>query len=282
MTHNPLSAYYRAPKLYTKLPSQGKFYSDQVLDMPDTGELPVYAMTAKDEMIMKNPDALLNGEAVATVISSCVPSVKKPRELISNDVETLLVAIQGATGGDEVEVTAVCPSCSESVTGVASIQAALETMTLLEKQYTVDLHNGLSIVIKPFSYNSTVKAGVANFHSTRSLQSLQNITDEMEQLAAFNENFMQIAALNFDLIVDSVDSISGTDSSGEQFVVTNRDAIREFLENSESSVGRAVEQQIEAVNNLGINKTAQLMCEKCDAPFETEIGFDPVNFFTAS
>ena len=57
---NPLAGYYRAPKMYTEIPTGGKYYDDKIIEWPDTNELPVYPMTAKDEMIMKNPDALLN------------------------------------------------------------------------------------------------------------------------------------------------------------------------------------------------------------------------------
>lgn len=279
---NPLAGYYRAPKLYTQLPSQGKFYDEGVIDWPETGELPVFPMTAKDEMIMKNPDALLNGEAVAQVIKSCVPAVKKPRSLISNDVDTLLIAIQGATQGDEVEVTGECPSCKEQITSIASIESALESMTVLTETYKFETGNGLIMEVRPFTYESTVQAGIANFRSTRSLQSLQNIEDELEQLKMFNDNFLQIAALNFDLIVDSVASISGVDVEDEPFKVTDRKSIREFLENCDAKIGKAVEDQIQDVNKLGVNKTIQLECEKCNEVFEKEIGFDPVNFFTAS
>ena len=279
---NPLAKYYRSPKLYTTLPSQGKYYDDTVIDMPENGELAIHAMTAKDEMIMKNPDALLNGEAVAVVISSCVPAVKKPRALISNDVDTLLIAIQGATAGDDIQIDTQCPECEEPVGGVASIESALQSMTVLEETYKFDTEQGLEIEVRPFTYESTVKAGIANFQSTRSLQSLQNITDEMQQLQAFNTSFMQIAALNFDLVVDSVASIRGQDDDNETFVVTNRDAIREFLENCESSIGKTIEQSISKVNEIGVQKKIMLECEKCSKQFEHEVGFDPVNFFTAS
>lgn len=280
--NNPLMGFYRAPKLYTRLPTQGKFYDEGVIEWPETNELPVFPMTAKDEMIMKNPDALLNGEAVAQVITSCVPAVKQPRQLISNDVDTLLIAIQGATAGDDIEVEGECPECKESVVGVASIEGALDGMTLLEETYHFKTKSELDLEIRPYTYESTVKAGIANFQSTRSLQSLAAIEDEMEQLKAFNKNFLQIAALNFELIVDSVASVRGTDADGEEFVVTDRKQIREFLENCESAVGKQIEESIQEVNNLGVNKTMTLMCEACDKTFEKEIGFDPVNFFTAS
>ena len=280
--NNPLAGFYRSPKLYTQLPTQGKFYDDGVIDWPETGELPVFPMTAKDEMIMKNPDALLNGEAVASVIASCVPAVKLPRSLISNDVDTLLIAIQGATAGDDIEVEGECPECKEPVSGIASIESALSTMVLLDESYSFDTASGLELEIRPYTYESTVKAGIANFQSTRSLQSLASIEDELEQLKAFNQNFLQIAALNFDLIVDSVASVRGKDSEAEEFVVTDRSQIRDFLENCESSVGKQIEDSIKTVNDLGVNKTMVMTCESCDHQFEKEIGFDPVNFFTAS
>lgn len=279
---NPLSNYFRSPKLYARLPSQGRFYDDSVIDIPDSGELAVFSMTAKDEMIMKNPDALLNGEAVAQVISSCVPAVKKPRQMISNDIDALLIAIQGATYGDDIDVTSNCPKCGEEVGGTASIEAALETMTLLEKSYNFTTDSELTIEVRPFSYESNVKAGIANFQSTRSLQSLQNITDEMEQLKAFNANFVKIALLNFELIVDSVASVKGVDANGEEFVVTDRNNIREFLENCESHIGKHIEKMISEVNAIGVNKTVKLQCQECETVFDKEINFDPVNFFTAS
>lgn len=280
-TQNPLSGYFRSPKLYTQLPSLGKFYSNDVVEIPESGELAVYAMTAKDEMIMKNPDALLNGEAVAQVIQSCVPAVKKPRSLISNDVDTLLIAIQGATNGDEIEVKDKCPTCGHEDSGIVSVESILETMTVLEERYLCDLDNGLQVEIQPFTYESTIKAGIANFRTTRSLQSVAQISDEMEQLKAFDENFRQIAALNFDLIVDSVASVSGTDAQGESFIVTDRASIREFLENSESTVGKQIEQTIEKVSNLGVNKEVMLECPE-HGKFEASVAFDPVNFSIAS
>jgi len=285
--HNPLSAHFRAPKLFTPIPSEGRFYTDEVVEMPETKELPVFSMTAKDEMIMKNPDALLNGEAVAQVIQSCVPNVKNARAMMSSDIDVLLVAIQGATYGDEVEVTAECPKCKESQSGVASVEAAIDTMGKLEDSYTVG-HDTLTIEIRPFTYASTIQAGITNFQSTRSLQALADVTDEMERLRLFNDNFKQIAALNFSLIVDSVASITVIDEDGESVVVDDRDHITEFLNNAENSVGKLIEGKIQEINAIGINHEMSMQCEKCvdenEEPytFESRVNFDPVNFFTAS
>jgi hypothetical protein len=280
-TNNPLSGYFRAPKLYTRLPSGGRFYTDDVVELGESREVAVYALTAKDEAILKNPDALLNGEAVSQIIKSCVPSVKKPRAMMSSDIDTLLVAIQGATYGDDLDVKGKCPTCGKECSGIASVEGALETMSVLEESYTFETASGLIIEVKPFSYDSTIKAGIANFQSTRSLQSLANIEDEMEQLKAFNSSFVRMASVNFDLTVDSVASIRGTDADGEEFVVVDTVQIREFLENCETTIGKEIEKTIEKISKIGVNKLVQLECDE-HGTFEQEVGFDPVNFFTAS
>lgn len=280
--NNPLAGFYRAPKMYVSIPTGGKYYDDNIVEWPDTNELAIFPMTAKDEMIMKNPDALLNGEAVAQVITSCVPCVKRPRKMITNDVDTLLIAIQGATYGDGVKVTAKCPKCEHENTGEASVEECLDEMITVEDDYKFTTDAGLEITVRPFLYESTIRAGLANFKTTRSLQALQEVADELEQLKAFNENFMSIAGLNFDLIVDSVNSIRGTSEDGEDFLVTDSASIREFLENCEASIGTAIEKSIADINALGVNKDYNLQCEECEEVYPTTIAFDPVNFSTAS
>jgi len=293
---NPLSSYYRAPKLYSKLPSLGRYYTSAVVELPENGELPVFAMTAKDEMLMKNPDALLNGEAVVRVIESCVPNIKNAKEMLSSDVDTLLVAIQGATHGDDIEVKATCDKCESEATGIASVETALGTMGILEDEYVVDINN-LSITVRPFTYNSTIKAGLTNFKSTRSLQALGEIDDDQERLKIFNENFQQVAALNFDLILDSIASIAGSNDNDEDFEVVDREFISEYLNNVDSSVGKAIEDKIADINSIGIQQEMMMTCVNPECPenegknidededlhtFNAKVNFDPVNFFTAS
>lgn len=279
---NPLAGYFRSPKLYVSLPTQGKYYNQDVLDLPESGELAVYAMTAKDELAMKNPDALLNGESIAQVITSCVPAVKKPRSLISNDIDVLMIAIQGATYGDEIEVSEKCPNCATENNVVASVDAVLSTMSKMEESYILELPQGLEVEIRPFSYESTVRAGIANFKSARSLQAISAMDDELEQIRSFAGNFREIAFLNFELLIDSVSCVKGITPTGEKFVVSDRKNIREFLENCDASVGKAIEAKAGEVNKIGVNKNITIKCTECEHEFNKEVGFDPVNFFTAS
>ena len=289
--HNPLAGHFRVPKLYTELPSGGKFYDSDIIDFTESEELPVFPMTAKDEIMLKNPDALLNGEAVAQVILSCVPNIKKPRALVSNDVDALLVAIQAATYGDELDVSGACPECGETASAVLSAEVVLANIQKLEKDYQFTTNSGLVITMKPFSYETSVKAGVANFRSSRSLQSIEAIEDEVDKIKAFNQNFIELAILNFELLVDSVSSITvPATKDTEAVTVANVEHIREFLENADASIGTQLESFIEELSNIGIQKKMQLTCVKCSEElpegeeynFESVVNFNTVNFFTAS
>jgi len=96
---NPLANYFRQPKMYMRLPSHGQFYPEGALDTSEIDEYPVYAMTAKDELMFKTPDALMNGQATVEVIKSCIPAIKNPWQMPSLDLDAVLIAIRIATYG---------------------------------------------------------------------------------------------------------------------------------------------------------------------------------------
>lgn len=283
---NPLAGHFRTPKLYTSLPSGGEYYDDTIIDT-SMNEHAVYSMTAKDELIMKNPDALLNGDAVIQVVESCIPSVKDASKLYSNDIDALLVAVQGATFGDDIEVTSKCDNCEKDITQILSVEGVLTTMTILKESYEFTTESGLLIKLQPFSYRSAVKAGIANFRSTRSLQSIAGIDDEIERISAFNENFVELAQLNFELLVDSIQVITLKGADGETIAVTDYNQIKEFMENCDREIGSQIEGFVTEIGKIGINKSMELECDECGTEeepykFESEVNFNPVNFFTAS
>jgi len=278
---NPLAGHFRQPKLYMKLPSGGLFNTDEDLDFPESKEVAVFPMTAKDEILMKNPDALLNGEAVVQVIKSCVPSVLKPQELTNIDVDAILMGIQSATYGDEMEVTAKCKNCEDKeLTGTTSIQDSLDQIQPLE-EINIAEWEGLKVALRPVKYKSTIEAGLINFQTTRSLQGISELPDDMDKLQIFNETFNRIAVLNFNLIADSIEKIIMQEGE-ETIEVTDREHIIEFLNNCEASIGKKIEEQSSKISTNGIKKEIQFLCEDCEEVTESTIVLDPVNFFMAS
>lgn len=97
---NPLAMFMRQPKIYISLPSGGKYWPVGSLEIPNNNQLAVYSMTARDELLLNIPDALMNGQAVVDVIQNCVPSIKNAWEMPSIDVDVILIAIRLATYGE--------------------------------------------------------------------------------------------------------------------------------------------------------------------------------------
>ena len=113
MNTNPLKQYFRRPSIYLKLPSGGKYYPEGSIELPENNEVPIYPMTAIDEITSKTPDALFNGIAVTEIIKSCVPNIKDPWQVPATDLDALLIAIRAATNGNMLDVESSCPSCKE-------------------------------------------------------------------------------------------------------------------------------------------------------------------------
>ena len=63
---------FRKPSLYFKLPSEGKNYPENSLELLPNGEIPIYTATALDDIATKTVDGLFNGVATVEVIKSCV------------------------------------------------------------------------------------------------------------------------------------------------------------------------------------------------------------------
>jgi len=104
---NPLQKFFRQPKVYVSLPSKGLYYEPGSL-IGDYNNVPVFAMSGMDEIIMKTPDALFTGEATAKVIESCCPYIKNAKTMPSIDIDALLIAIRIATFGEKMTVTQTC------------------------------------------------------------------------------------------------------------------------------------------------------------------------------
>ena len=108
---NPLKQYFRQPAIYLKLPSNGRFWPAGSLEMPPNQELPVFPMTAMDEISYKTPDALFNGQATVDVIQSCVPAIKDAWQIPMVDMNPVLVAIRIASSGHNINIESKCPAC---------------------------------------------------------------------------------------------------------------------------------------------------------------------------
>ena len=113
MNVNPLMDFARKTECSVKLPSQGLWYDDDAITFNAIGEVDIMPMLPNDEMKVVNPETLISGDSIISLIRSCCPGIKKPEELYYPDVNVLLLGIKKATYGDELLQSSVCPKCWE-------------------------------------------------------------------------------------------------------------------------------------------------------------------------
>ena len=273
---NPLKQYFRQIKLYLKLPSGTSYYAPGAISFSDTGEVGVMPMTGRDELILKNPDALLNGEALVEIIKSCVPSVSDPRVLLTNDVDALITAIRYATYDDTLETEIECPKCKHSTLFMLNLQHSLDNMQYLDPEYVVNLDNGLSIFVKPYGFPELLQGLHAQFEQGKLTRSIENESlSEESRLKLFSTAFKELstisAALTLNSVIRVVDESNSVDVSDKEF-------IKDLLFNIDKKSADKISDLIKEINLVGIKRTFSATCEKCNHQWENEIDFNPVNF----
>lgn len=276
---NPLSSFYRVAKLNVQLPSQGLYYDDSTVTLNDDLEVSILPMTAKDESILKNPDALLNGEAITNVIKSCVPAIKNTRKLLACDVDAILIGIRAASYGTDSSITADCPECSHENTYSINYESLLHNTDKLHSEYEVVLSNGASVFIAPSTFEATVKQQKAFFENNKLQRILKdpNINDEA-RLKLFGDAFIKASKLNFELMLDAIIKVVVTVADGSIQEVTNKKYISEFLQNIDINDSTSIEQLINSVNSHGVQKDLQAVCTNCGHAWELPIEFNDTNF----
>lgn len=275
---NPLSGFFRQKKISVKIPSDGKFYPDGFFEFNNGDELDVLAMTAQDELNLKNPDALLNGQGMVDIIKSCVPGVKgKPEQLLLPDMSVLMLAIRFATYGDEIEFPTTCPECGEENHFQRSIRHSLDLMEFLDDSYEIKLESGLAVELHPHTFKTSTKANIAHFEQAKIMQIVERDSlAEEEKVRKFGESFKRMAAMNFDLVADSIKRIKTPDNQE----VTKREFINEFLKELEPKEAERIQEKIKEMNETGVSTSHACKCHKCEHEWtEYGIQYDPAHFF---
>ena len=277
---NPLRKYFRQPKVYITLPSKGKYYTNGAIDIPEGGEFPVFAMTAKDELTMKTPDALLNGAATVDIIKSCVPNISNPWAMPSIDLDAILIAIRIATYGDTLEITTKVPGSGEERTFNADLRQLLNKLVVNE--YVSDFTIGdMNIKTRPLTYREFTDASLKTFEEQRifAVVNDEKISDN-EKLEKFNESFQKLTNLTVNSLASSITSISFGDTE-----VTNPDHIQEFIQNADKDFYNQVLNHIEKQRDLFVLEPMNVKSSEEDiakgAPkeYKVPITFDQSNFF---
>ena len=201
MEENPLTKYFRKPAIYVSLPTKGRFNPE--IEQTVIDEVGVMPMTAIDEITLRNPDALLNGDAVIKIIQSCVPNVKDTRKLPVCDIDILMIAIRMATYGELMETKIKSPHSGDEDTYEINLNTILENVEIMPPENSITLSNGVVVYVRPLSYDSQTKLNLVAYDQTKVLQNLGQVQGNPD-VDQFKNMFVKLAETNMNLLAECV------------------------------------------------------------------------------
>lgn len=274
MSNNPLMDHMRQETVFVRLPSKGNFYKNKP-QLTDDGEVGVRSMTSSDEIALKVPDALFNGEATYRVIKSCCPRIKDPREMPYNDVDVVLMAIRRATYGNELTVPHKCEKCSAEYEYTQGIDSLLSQTPLLEDTYQLEIDGGLKVFIKPIDLQSTTELQIQAVEQAKINETLTNFDGSDENIRQFQDSMMKVAESNVKIIARSVYIVEMPD--GQR--VEDPNHIAEWINNIDVSIYNKIMNRLLEIQGNVLKVEIKSNCAECNEPFTKPIIIDQARFF---
>lgn len=258
--NNPLLDRIRLPGETFRLPSLALFYKNGELDDSVVGgEVHVYPMTTIDEIILKTPDRLMNGDAIREVFSRCIPQVKDTGRLLSKDVDFLLTCLRLTTYGPEMSIQYrhSCADAQEHSYSVAlrPLLAKAKTIdpTTLGASFKHVLQNGQVVMFRPPLFESVLKLSHA-------------IDFAPQDISA--EEYGELIVRTVASTIESVDEI------------TDPEMVFDWLKALGAGWVRELSDVINSVSDWGVNFKHDFECRDCGKPIQIELSTNPLTFFS--
>ncbi len=275
--NNPLTQYFRQPAIYIKLPSQGAFYAPGSLTMPPTGELPVYPMTAIDEITYRTPDALFNGQATVNVIQSCVPDIKDAWAIPSTDVDTLLVAIRIASYGHNMEFNTQCPVCKHESEQTLDLRSVLDQMKV--PNYTKTVVSGdMEIHFRPMSYKNLNENNQLQYENQKLLQMLPDAdVPDADKMTALSAALKKITEITVTALAYGIAAVKTPTA-----LVSEPEYIEDLLKNCDRKLFNQIRDHIIETKSQSELQPLKLTCPECQHAYEQVLTLDMSSFFESA
>jgi hypothetical protein len=276
---NPLSKFFRTPAIYFSLPSGGKWWPEGSLDLPESNEIAVYPMTNKDEILIRTPDALINGQGVTEVIQSCIPNIKDAWKMPATDVDAALIAMRIASYGHKMDFSNKCPHCDEEHDYALDLRHMLGTISSPDYD---NKHLDLEVIkikFRPQKYWEVNHSNKTAFEVRKLQLALANLPDseeDEEKTHAVTEQLKRVNTINHNIMAKSTEYVEIVES-GQR--VEDPEQIEEFY----GQIGRAmfekIQDEITNIQKEGAVKPVSVNCLSCQKDMEITILFDYANFF---
>jgi hypothetical protein len=242
--------------------------------MPPTSELPVYPMTAIDEITYRTPDALFNGQATVNVLQSCVPDIKDVWSTPAMDIDTLLIAVRIASYGHDMDFGTKCPKCGHECEHTVDLRGVLDRMKTPD--YNKSLNSGdVEIFFRPMTYKNINDNNALQFENQKLLQMLPDSEiPDTDKMSALGAALKRITDITVKALAQSIAVIKTP-----QALVAEPEYIDEFLKNCDRELFNRIRDLIVELKEQAEMPPMNLTCPECTNEYEQAVTLDMSSFF---
>lgn len=266
---NFLAQHARQPKIYIDLPSKGFFYNSLTIQDNQHTQIPIFGMNTMDEIMLKTPDALFTGESTVNVIKSCAPTILNPWNLLSVDIEQVLIAIRMATYGDRMAMESTCPKCKNSYTFDIDLNNMLSDFSDLEVVTKIQ-YKDLYLILRPLTYQESTNVSKRNYAIQKNIATAENNEEVLSNL------YKDLNALTLDInLMHIVEITDGQDAEN------NHAVIKEFIHTADSELYDLVKNGLSNLTKKWSLPLLSLTCanQDCKHDYNSKLDLDYSSFF---
>jgi hypothetical protein len=239
-------------------------------------------MTAKDELMLKIPDAVMSGQAVVDVIQHCIPSIKNAWQTPSIDLDVILIAIRLATYGEKMTTPITFGDDIEMEYTVDLRNVMDSLMNQITWDPVVPISEDLTVFVRPMNYKHISESAVKTFETQKILQIANDtVMSEAEKVMAFKESFTKLTDVTIGIVEQSIFRIDSSQGS-----TANPQHIKEFINNADKDLFNVIQSHLDALKENNSLKPVTItvtdeMREKgiTGDTVDVPLVFDPATFF---
>ena len=286
----------KIPGLSIPLPTKGYFYRDGEVDpsVVATGEIHVHPMSARDEIIIRSPDLILNGEAITRVVLRCVPEVKDAFRLCYPDILSIMIALRIATYGENFPIKVDNPHYDKEIKGSQKIlEYSVNLKNVLRESEDItnvasaevlinedDPESKQKIVVSPIRYRTIVRAAQQAIENPPYLPGNEkDWPKESEELMETQMNLARLKQIRSTLdiaqaaLLDMIYEVDG---------VRDREQIEEWYDYVPAAEFEKVTKKAESINPLGPKTSIEILDPISNKSFPATLPLNPSDFFGRS
>ena len=275
---------YRRPAIYITLPSAGQWWAPNSIEFEGNGtEIGVRPMTVRDEMVLRTPDALMNGEAVVNTIKSCCPAIKDPWSCPNIDLDTILIGIRIATYGAEMEVNAQIPKVKQMHKFSIDLNQAMDMIDKTPFTAVHRLSDGTTIECRPLTYKMTTDINLKNYESARLADSISKSQNpESVKIQEIQKAFMNVTNMTVKSIADQITKVKT-----EEFELLQPLDIQNWISDIPAQLANEVKQILQINRTIGslkpitIQTPSEFVEQGAPQTFTQTLNMDYANFFVS-